>query len=390
MTTARVLILDDDTAVLQTLVALVEHAGHEARATVDPHTFFGLHRTWRPTHLVIDLRMPQMDGVDVLAQLADEDCEASIVIASGVGGRVLDAARRFAAENGLRIAGVLAKPFTLLALAPLLDREGEPATHPVGHEPSTGPSAGDLAAALDDVEQLHVAYQPKVTAQGQRLTGFEVLARWQHPTLGAVSPAHFVPLAEREGLIDRLTARVVDLALPWFASLHRPALSLAVNLSAQVAGDRAFPGHLEERCRRHVVEPGAVILELTETASAEDANEALGMLTRMRVRGFQLSLDDYGTGYSSMSQLARLPFTEIKIDRSFVMTSRVSRESRLLVASVVDLGRSLGLTTVAEGVEDAAALDLLATLGCDLVQGFHVARPMPAEDAARWAVRSQA
>ncbi len=217
---------------------------------------------------------------------------------------------------------MLSKPFTLLALAPLLDREGQPAADLLDDVAPAGPGARDLAAALDDPQQLHVVYQPKVTALGQRLTGFEVLARWEHPTLGPVSPAHFVPLAERNGLIDRLTACVVDQALPWFASLRRPTLSLAVNLSAQVAGDRTFPGLLEERCRHHVVDPGKIILELTETASSDDANEALRMLTRMRVRGFQLSLDDYGTGYSSMSQLARLPFTEIKIDRSFVMTSR--------------------------------------------------------------------
>jgi EAL domain-containing protein (putative c-di-GMP-specific phosphodiesterase class I) len=177
---------------------------------------------------------------------------------------------------------------------------------------------------------------------------------------------------------------VIELALPWLASLAPPHVSLSVNVSALCIGDPAFAGTLREKCREHEVEPERIILELTETASLQDANVSLRNLTRMRVAGFRLSLDDFGTGYSSLSQLARLPFSEIKIDRSFVSTATMSEESRLMVASVIDLGRSLGLVTVAEGVEDGETLDLLHSLGCDLAQGYFMSRPLSPAAAAVW------
>ena len=232
---------------------------------------------------------------------------------------------------------------------------------------------------------MHVAYQPKVRCGSGQLAGFEALARWDHPELGAVPPVFFVPLAERHGLIDRLTDRVLEQSLRWFADTPPSgAVRLSVNLSALTLADPRFVARMVQLCREAGVPPSSLILELTESSRPDDQVMSLRVLTRLRMQGFNLSLDDFGTGYSSMTRLARLPFSEIKIDRSFVSAAVASEESRALVRAVVDLGRNLGLTTVAEGVEDAETLALLDDLGADLAQGFHIARPLPPDEARVW------
>jgi EAL domain-containing protein (putative c-di-GMP-specific phosphodiesterase class I)/ActR/RegA family two-component response regulator len=390
MSTARVLVLDDEPEACATIALLAETAGHEARWTVDPHEFLALHDSWSPTHLVVDLLMPHMDGIDVLAALAERSCTAAIIITSGVDSRVIQAASRFAAEQGLHIVGLLPKPVSLVDLSTLVDSTGGGPSEPAVEALRLADLAGrigpdDLVAVLADPDGLHVAYQPKVRCGSGRLAGFEVLARWEHPELGPVPPALFVPLAEQHDLIDQLTDRVLTRALAWFsASSPRGGITLSVNISARTLGDARFVPRLVAHCRAHGVRPDSLILELTESSRSDDSVMSLRLLTRLRMQGFQLSLDDFGTGYSSMTRLSRLPFSEIKIDRSFVSTAVASEESRTVVHSIIDLGRNLGLVTVAEGVEDEETLRLLDDLGADLAQGDHIARPLSPEDAAAW------
>ena len=386
MTAARLLILDDEHNVASTIALLAENAGHRARFTTDPDEFLELHRTWGPTHLAVDLVMPRRDGLAVLGSLAEEGCAAAIIISSGVGGRILDAARLFAHEHGLRIAGVLAKPFRASALEALLVQEvgtiggGAPRTPfpvvPVAH----------LREALATGVGFDLAFQPKIACRTGALAGFEALARWHHPTLGPVPPPVFIDLAERHHLVDDLTDVVVDRALDWFVGLPgHAALTLSVNLSGSTLADPGLVDRLTEACESRDVDVSSLILELTETSRADDPVRSLELLTRMRIHGFQLSLDDFGTGYSSMSELARLPFSEIKVDQSFVRGAETSEDARAVVRSVIDLGHDLGLETTAEGVEDAETLELLCSLGSDLAQGYHIARPMPGAQAVEWA-----
>ena len=348
MSTARVLVLDDEPETAATIALLAETAGHVAVSTVDPQEFLELHDTWAPTHLVVDLLMPDMDGIDVLAALAERSCAAAIIITSGVESRVIQAASRFAAEKGLSIVGLLPKPVGLVDLTSLLDSTAGP-TGP-GTEALRLTELGgrigpdDLAAALADPDGLRVAYQPKVRCGSGRLAGFEALARWDHPELGAIPPALFIPLAEQHDLIEQLTDRVLEQALAWFsASTPRGGITMSVNISARTLGDDRFVARLVAHCRTHDVRPASLILELTESSRSQDSVMSLRLLTRLRMQGFQLSLDDFGTGYSSMTRLARLPFSEIKIDRSFVSSAVASDESCSVVHSIIDLGRNLGL-----------------------------------------------
>jgi EAL domain-containing protein (putative c-di-GMP-specific phosphodiesterase class I) len=370
-------------------------SGLEARVVGQADQFFAVLDEWEPTHIALDLVMPEMDGVQVLAALGKRKCAANIIITSGMGSRVLDAARRAANEHGLHVVGVLAKPFSNAALRALLLPTAPAAPAPAAGTEKRADSAaipevteGELRHALEH-GQLRMHYQPKIECTGGRLAGFEALVRWVHPKRGLIMPDQFVPFAERHGLIDALTDEVLEQSLEWFGPrfVHAPptpAVSLSINLSATSLQDGTLVDRLIARCQRRGVPAGRLIFEVTETSAMQNPAAALDMLTRMRVNGFQLSIDDFGTGYSSMLQLVRMPFSEIKVDRSFVMSALGSVESRTVVKSIVDLGRSLGLKSAAEGVENAPTLELLQEMGCDFAQGYFIGRPIEGEGIAAW------
>jgi EAL domain-containing protein (putative c-di-GMP-specific phosphodiesterase class I)/FixJ family two-component response regulator len=389
-TKERVLIIDDDPDVGRLLEMQVKATGREVRLTDDPEAFLAIHREWKPDFVVIDLVMPKMDGLDVLTHLSHDHCTASVVISSGMGGRVMDAARRFADANGLKIAGVLGKPHTQAELRAVFERDASPLAKKAA-ESAPAPTSwraaefqSDFRAAVTG-DQVSVAYQPKVDCKTGAVVGYEALARWTHPARGSISPDEFVPLAERFGLVSLLTERVMGEALRWFAGReHAEGVSIAINISAGEFDEPALDKRFVSACAEAGVDPGNVILEMTETSAMAEPARSLQLLTRLRLEGFHLSLDDFGTGYSSMLQLARLPFSELKVDRSFVMTALTSDESVIVIRSIIDLGHALGMKLTAEGVEDGTVLALLTDLGCDFAQGFHIARPMFPEVLEAW------
>lgn len=393
----RLLILDDDANVGKMIQLIAETVGLAARFVTEPAAFFRAVDEWQPSHIALDLLMPEMDGVQVLGELAERQCRARIIVTSGVGTRVLEAAGRSASERGLDIAGILAKPFSPATLRGMLAPAQAGTQHvPAARVPAPASTPRSpfvvteaaLREAMDQ-NQLWVAYQPKIACTTGRLAGFEALVRWSHPIHGLVMPDQFIPFAEQHDLIDALTECVLARALAWLAGTYpgtsEEAPSLSVNISARTLKDPAFVERLLAGCRDHDLDPERLTFELTETSAMEDPVTSLDLLTRMRMKGFRLSIDDFGTGFSSMLQLVRLPFSEIKVDKSFVMTASHSQESRAVIRSIVDLGRSLGLTSTAEGVEDARTLDYLTEIGCDLAQGYYIARPMPGTAVSAWA-----
>jgi EAL domain-containing protein (putative c-di-GMP-specific phosphodiesterase class I)/FixJ family two-component response regulator len=401
MPSRRLLILDDDPMTGATIQSIAEFAGLEVQFTPDPRVFFNLLKEWQPTHIALDLIMPVMDGVQVMAKLARVSCRARIIITSGVGSRVLEAAGRSAAEHGLDIAGVLSKPFSPAQLREMLldpDARAPLSAQALAVDFAHQITLADLRRGLDRQEFV-VAYQPKMLCSTGELAGAEALVRWAHPTYGLMPPGQFIPLAESCDLIDRLTEQVVDQALAWFGPLCAGAASLSprvrnhlmlsVNISARTLGNETLFERVQENCHAQGIAPARLIFELTETSAMDDPVASLDLLTRLRMIGFHLSIDDFGTGFSSMLQLVRLPFSEIKVDKSFVMTAMQSQESRTVVKFIVDLGHSLGLRCTAEGVEDAATLAYLQEIGCDLAQGYHLARPMSADDFLSWLAARQ-
>ncbi|SMC26618.1 diguanylate cyclase (GGDEF) domain-containing protein [Andreprevotia lacus DSM 23236] len=244
---------------------------------------------------------------------------------------------------------------------------------------------GELAQAIRE-DGLALVYQPKVNVHDGKLAGCEALLRWQHPERGMISPVEFIPMAENSELIRPLTAWVIDHALAqvrlWLdAGLNIP---VAVNISARNLLDADLVGLVVDSLRRHNVPPALLELEVTESALLEDPETALSRLTRLHGLGIRMAIDDFGTGYSSLAYLKRLPVQVLKIDRTFIAPLVTSQPDALIVQSTIGLAHSFGLQVVAEGVEDGAILDVLRSMGCDLAQGYHIARPQPPAAFEAW------
>lgn len=239
----------------------------------------------------------------------------------------------------------------------------------------------DLRGAIDN-NALSLVYQPKVAMESRSVRSLEALIRWTHPQLGFVSPGEFVPLAERTGGARRLTSWVLNAAIRQMGEWRRGGLDLelAVNLSAPDLLDPALSDEILQMLRTHRVESTALLLEITESAVMRDPQLAARNMQLLRIAGLRFAIDDFGTGHSSLSQLSLLPVDELKIDRSFVKDARDGTDAATILKSTIELGHSMGLRVVAEGIEEPEAWNLLRRLGCDYAQGYLISRPLPAAE----------
>jgi EAL domain-containing protein (putative c-di-GMP-specific phosphodiesterase class I) len=234
-------------------------------------------------------------------------------------------------------------------------------------------------------QALHMVYQPKVAMKDGSLAQVEALVRWDDPELGTVGPARFIPLAEQHGLIDDLTHWGLRTILRQWLDWRQQGIDacIAFNISALSLQHLDFPDLVERMCRALNVPTDRIVLELTEGAT-QPLVKMMDALTRFRIKGIGLAIDDFGTGYSSLMQLRQLPFTEVKIDQAFVADAPQSRDSRLIIQTVAELAKGLGLTTTAEGVETIDQLRIVRELGCDFVQGYLVSPPLEAAALKQW------
>lgn len=386
----RLLVLDDDESVCATVAAIAGTVGFEARSTTASEDFFVLLYEWSPSHVIVDLRMPDIDGVSVLRRMATEQIQAAVIVMSGLGVRVLESAARAAAESGLTVTAVLPKPFSPKRLRDVLGRElpitaeQSRRSAPASESPAFEVSEQTLRAALSR-GALTPFYQPKVACDSGEVVGFEALARWRQDEVGLIMPDRFIPLAEQSGLIVELTWQVFTAALQWFAQRFRgTGLSISLNLSARVLDEPQLLDWLVRLCEGLSLPVSQVTLEVTETSTMSDPVYMVQVLTQFRIKGFGLSIDDFGVGYSSLVYLARLPFSEMKIDKMFVLSAPVSEESQKIALAIVGLAQALGLSVTAEGVEDDWTLDFLRQIGCDNAQGYLIGRPMDGDAAEHW------
>jgi diguanylate cyclase (GGDEF)-like protein len=233
--------------------------------------------------------------------------------------------------------------------------------------------------------ELEVHYQPKLPLNDRAGPGVEALVRWNHPELGCIGPDGFIPLSEQSGLIKSLTNRVLDAALRQCRAWRAVGLDVrfSVNISTRDLLDHDLPTTIRQLLDRYGVPATSLQLEITESRIVADVGRARSVLHELRSMGMTIAIDDFGTGFSSLLQLQQLPVDEIKIDRSFVMRMETEHDDAVLVRSIIDLGRNLGLRVTAEGVETASVQRILRELGCDFAQGFHIGRPVPAEECRR-------
>ncbi|WP_330274517.1 EAL domain-containing protein [Lentzea sp. NBC_00516] len=243
----------------------------------------------------------------------------------------------------------------------------------------------DLRRALDQCE-LVLHYQPKADLRSGEVCGAEVLCRWQHPVHGLLGPDRFIPAAEETGLIEPLTQYVLDHALAQCQAWHLAGwdVPISVNVGAQCLHDMTFPEQVAAALKHHGLDAAVLTLEITESAIIADPHRATDVLTRLRELGVRLSIDDFGTGYSSIAYLRTMPVHEMKIDRSFTTNMRTDASSGAITRSLLGLAHNLELEVVAEGVEDEETWAVLAALGCDIVQGYCLSKPLPADEFVTW------
>ncbi len=384
----RVLVLDDEIDVARTIAAQVSALGHEARAVTDHEAFCRELSAFRPEILIIDTCMPGHDALDVVRDLKATS-ETQIIVTSGFGRRMIETVVHSARHYGHDVLGALPKPIRRKALDGLLKQAlvraapQPPRTAPDGAPPAPpAPTAAELGDALQRKEFL-AYFQPKRCLKTNSICGFEALVRWSHPRHGVLSPAAFLPQILEHGLEADLTFQMLDQACDFLAKLPHPGLRVAINCSLATVQLPEFRKRLDAAVLRHRLIPGRLIIEVTESGNAELPQHAIETLVRLRMAGYELSIDDFGTGVSSLMRLVRVPFAELKIDRSFVDGLSKSDEAQDIVASLVTLGRTLDMYVSVEGIEDAATLDRITALGCDVAQGYFIGRPMPADAAAR-------
>lgn len=344
-----------------------------------------------PIYLVLtDLEMPGMDGIELTCQLRERRLTENLIVISARDPRLLEIIENMGCEDSaIGLLGTLLKPVQIESLTQLLGKAA-------GRTGAGAAAAAPPQAAQATLEELAQAltrrefvpyFQPKVAMQNGHLKGVEALARWKHPQRGLLSPAHFIDTLEGHPLMADFTLELVQQVLERILGWQQqglPPLTVSVNLSADNLAERSFIDRLMARVAASGVAPASLVWEVTETSVMRQLSQALTNMGRLRLAGYGLAMDDFGIGYSSMQQFARCPFTELKIDRAFVNGAAQWPNRHMVLKSALDLGQSLGVATVAEGVETVEDWKLLRDLGCDMAQGYLLAKPMPAEELVGW------
>jgi EAL domain-containing protein (putative c-di-GMP-specific phosphodiesterase class I)/CheY-like chemotaxis protein len=336
--------------------------------------------------VVTDLNMPGMDGMEFIRHLGELGLPIALIVASEQDRSLVSSVITMARNYGVEVLDAIEKPVTGKKLMNALERFSRPA---VAAERAVHPEF-----ALDEIvhaiarDEFEPYFQAKVELATGRVRGAEALARWHHPEHGIVLPVSFVRTLEEAGQIDALTmsilAKAANACKRWRAAGFD--LTVSVNVSLVSLADTGLADRVLAVVSRHGVDPKHVTLEITETAAATHLGKVLENLSRLRMRGFGLAIDDYGTGYSSMQQLVRIPFSELKIDQTFVRNAPSQPSSRAMLEASLEMAGKLGIVAVAEGVESRSEMKLVTELGCPLAQGYYIARPMASEEFLRWMV----
>jgi len=332
-----------------------------------------------------DLQMPEIDGIECVRQLAGLGYSGGLVLVSGEDRRILQSAENLCKAHRLNILGVLAKPIAPEQLRQIMDNKSCRAAAAAPKGPRKSYEADDIRQAIMNGELVNY-YQPKVSMDTGAVVGVESLVRWRHPAHGMVFPDQFIDTAEASGLIDDLTRAVIMMALHqsrlWRDSgLH---LHMGVNVSMHSFDSPAFLEFVTSAMLEAGVAHPTLVLEVTETQLIRNPLASLEAFTRLRLKRIGLSIDDFGTGHSSLAQLRDIPFDELKIDQGFVHGAMRNHSLGTLVEASQNIARQLGINTVAEGVEDQEDWDFVRAAGCNVAQGYFIAKPMPADDLPGW------
>ena len=380
-----IVLIDDDRVVGEIVSALASSMGLQCSVTRTPDEFFC--QIGPETGVIIlDLVMPEMDGIEILRLLGERQCKARIILMSGINIRVIETAKKLAQSLGLTVIGHLQKPFPIPQLQQML----------TANFSSERPAAAEKEELLEipdedlyraiERKEFVLYYQPQINIATGVVTGVEALSRWNHPELGLVFPDNFISRIENLGLMDNFCWATAERALDevrQFSRVNGHVPRLAINVSVSSLRDLKFPDIFMNLARKYDFPAERIVLEITESGLME-FSLALDVLTRLRMRNFQLSIDDFGTGYSMMKQLQNVPAIELKIDKTFVMHMHSNHADLVMVEKIIEMGHELEMEVIAEGVETDEQLKMLRERGCDGVQGYLFSRALPPHELVEW------
>jgi EAL domain-containing protein (putative c-di-GMP-specific phosphodiesterase class I)/ActR/RegA family two-component response regulator len=385
----RLLLVDDDSFLLGIQARILRDLGYPQVATAGSAEAALLMLQRQPNAfdiIVCDLNMPGMDGIQFLRILDARNFCCSVILLSGEDARIMHTVQKLFEGRGLLVIGALAKPATQAGLRAMIETWQLPETLAQPRsDPAPRVTAGELQAATRQAQWV-LHYQPKVDLRTGQLAGMEALVRWNHPLHGLLYPEFFIPLAEECGAIDALTEWVLHDAMRQLSAWRTRGLKfkMAVNVSMDDLAEPDFAQRVGALLQDACVSPQDVTLEVTESRLAAPGSTPLENLVRLRMQRFGLSIDDFGTGHSSLAQLRDVPFTELKVDSSFVKGARHSPSNRPILEGSIGIAKRLGMQSVAEGVENEDDWHLLREIGCDLAQGYFIGAPMAPADFPGW------
>ena len=383
----KILVLDDELFMRKLLARMLTNQGftsvtlcESGRAALDRLDSVDM----RPNLILLDLNMPEMDGIEFVRHLVERNYTGSLILISGEDERMLQTVEKLVQAHKITVLGHIHKPVKPEVLSVLLEKWA-PSSLDSSYAAQKVYGADEVRAAINNGELVNY-YQPKVAVATGKVVGVETLVRWHHPVNGMVPPDQFIGVAEANGLIDDLTRVVLTSALAQAKAWREAGLALrvAVNVSMDSLTSLDFLDFVTGLTAKIGIPPQEIVLEVTESQLMRDARIPLEILTRLRLKRFRLSIDDFGTGHSSLAQLRDIPFDELKIDQGFVHRAWTVDTLRAMYDASLALARQLGMEVVAEGVEDRDDWDLLFRTGCDLAQGTFISRPMLAADLPGW------
>lgn len=383
----RLLVLDDDAGVRRTVALMGSRVGAEVQTSSTLADFEVKLWTFVPDILLIDLMMPDVDGIDVVSRIGPV-CDAVIYIMTGADKRTYEAAREVLRKSGVPIAGFLQKPFSAGELRDALGTTGGMIAKTAQPTPTQSKTQLLSPAELENSArrgEVGPFFQPIFDARTRKLKGFEALLRVEGQSSAYFAPEYLDHLVNDDVLSTFITDVVIERSLRFLASLTAaPGLSMSINIFGIHAVADGFRERLIENCALNGIAPSRIILELSEAAVCELGEEQLRKITQLRLAGFGLSIDDFGTGNSSLGRLASLPFSELKIDKSFCLLLPGSEPAEAVVEACLGLARKLDMKVTAEGVETREVAAMLTQMGCDALQGHYFGRAMPGSDVTRW------
>jgi EAL domain-containing protein (putative c-di-GMP-specific phosphodiesterase class I) len=388
-----ILVVDEDVDIVEYYISMLQSVGlSDINTAYEGALGVELAVNLKPDVIIIDMNLPVLDGVEVIYHLAEVGFEGSVILTGDTDVSIMNAAREVAEASQIAVLGVLRKPFRFNQLFALLDRR-RPGERRRAFVSGCAVTKEEIVRGLvGNAEAVVLHYQPKVNVKTGKAEGVEALARWRHPEKGLLAPAQFIDGVARAGLMPLMTNAVIRKSLAQLSAWNKAGFSL--NMSINVTIDDLAQTALVEDLVRHAganhVDPARITLEVLETQVMRDIKAPLGQLARLRLKGFGIAIDDFGVGSSTMAQLKQVPCTELKIDRMFIQSNKDDEDILTILEFCVNLGKSLGLKLVAEGVETAEEMSVINYMGCDEYQGFYFSKPLPPEDVIRFFARPSA